>query len=77
MDHKTVWWDGKDEKGAQVLSGVYFYRLGADKFSEVKKMMLVKQSGNSNNCLRIRFKSSPGKVSVRDLDPGRAFDFPG
>ena len=40
--HKMVWWDGKDEKGDQVSSGVYFYRVEADKFSEVKKMLLVK-----------------------------------
>jgi hypothetical protein len=40
--YKTEWWDGKDEKGDQVASGVYFYRLEADKFSEVKRMLLVK-----------------------------------
>ena len=39
---KTVHWDGKDEKGDKVASGVYFYRLEADKFSEVRKMLLVK-----------------------------------
>lgn len=40
--YKTAWWDGKDEKGDLVASGVYLYRLEADKFSEVKKMLLVK-----------------------------------
>ncbi len=40
--YKTVWWNGKDQKGEQVSSGIYFYRLETDKFSEVKKMMLVK-----------------------------------
>jgi len=40
--YNTVWWDGKDENGDQVASGIYFYRLQADKFSEVKKMMLMK-----------------------------------
>jgi len=39
---KAVWWDGKDAEGDEVASGVYFYRLMADKFSEVKKMMMVK-----------------------------------
>ncbi len=40
--YNTVWWDGKDENGDQVASGIYFYRLQADEFSEIKKMMLVK-----------------------------------
>jgi hypothetical protein len=39
---KTVWWDGKDETGDEVSSGVYFYRLTAGEFSEVRKMMMVK-----------------------------------
>jgi hypothetical protein len=40
--YKTVCWDGKDERGDPAASGVYFYRIDADQFSEVKKMMLVK-----------------------------------
>jgi hypothetical protein len=40
--YSTVWWDGKDANGDEVSSGVYFYRLTAGDFSEVKKMMLVK-----------------------------------
>ena len=39
---KTVWWDGKDVEGDEVSSGVYFYRLTAGEFSEVRKMMMVK-----------------------------------
>ncbi|MGB7063090.1 MAG: S8 family serine peptidase [Candidatus Zixiibacteriota bacterium] len=39
---KTIWWDGKDADGYEVSSGVYFYRLTAGEFSEVKKMMMVK-----------------------------------
>jgi len=40
--YQTVSWDGKDAEGDEVSSGVYFYRLTAGEFSEVKKMMMVK-----------------------------------
>ncbi|MBI4491022.1 MAG: T9SS type A sorting domain-containing protein [Deltaproteobacteria bacterium] len=38
----TVTWDGKDEAGRQVASGMYLYRLDAGKFSSVKRMTLLK-----------------------------------
>ncbi len=37
-----VSWNGKDSGGSAVASGVYFYRMQADSFSDVKKMLLVK-----------------------------------
>jgi len=37
-----VYWDGRDKNGQAVPSGVYFYRLQAGDFSEVKKMILLK-----------------------------------
>ena len=36
-----VRWDGRDESGARVASGLYFARLTADAASEVRKMVLV------------------------------------
>jgi hypothetical protein len=38
----TVTWDGKDESGRTVASGVYFYRLHTNKQSLSRKMMLMK-----------------------------------
>jgi hypothetical protein len=37
-----VIWDGKDESGDQVASGVYFYKLGTQDFSQTKKMVLIR-----------------------------------
>lgn len=38
----TVYWDGNDKNGRPVSSGIYFYKLEAGDFSEVKKMVLIK-----------------------------------
>ena len=38
----TVIWDGKDQKGHEVSSGIYFYQLKAKDYSEVKKMVFLK-----------------------------------
>ncbi|HEU4929639.1 MAG TPA: PA domain-containing protein, partial [Candidatus Krumholzibacteria bacterium] len=37
-----VSWDGRDSAGNPVSSGVYFYRLTAGKFSDSRKMVLLK-----------------------------------
>ncbi|MCK5126556.1 MAG: T9SS type A sorting domain-containing protein [candidate division Zixibacteria bacterium] len=38
----TVVWDSKDENGAEVASGIYYYMIKAGDFIESKKMVLLK-----------------------------------
>jgi predicted CXXCH cytochrome family protein len=38
----TATWDGKDKSGRHVATGMYLYRIQAEKFSSVKKMVLLK-----------------------------------
>ena len=40
--YHTVIWDGKDDSGANVSSGVYFYKMDAGKYTSTKKMILMK-----------------------------------
>jgi len=40
--HKRVRWDGKNDKGQMVGSGVYLYKIKADNFTQSKKMILIK-----------------------------------
>ncbi len=46
---KTVFWDGKDDAGIDVASGVYFYKVVAGAHKTVKKMILLKGSWQSKN----------------------------
>ncbi len=39
--HQVVW-DGRNDTGHKVSSGIYFYRLKTDKFNKTKKMIMVK-----------------------------------
>ena len=39
---KNVWWDGRDEQGSSVASGVYFCRMEVADLAQTRKMLLVK-----------------------------------
>ena len=41
-DVYRVNWDGINDRGQRVASGVYFYKLAAGKFTQTKKMVLLK-----------------------------------
>ncbi len=36
------WWDGRDDQGQRVASGIYYYRLQAGEYSKSHKMVLMK-----------------------------------
>ena len=39
---KAVYWDGRDQLGEAVSSGIYFYTLKADAFSDTRRMVILK-----------------------------------
>jgi len=39
--HQVIW-NGKNDKGQDVSSGVYFFKMTTDKYTETRKMMLLK-----------------------------------
>lgn len=38
----SVTWDGRNDRGMPVSSGVYLYRISTDKFAQVKKLMMMR-----------------------------------
>jgi len=41
-DHYQVVWDGTNNRGARVASGIYFYRLEAGRYAATRKMVLLR-----------------------------------
>ncbi|MDZ7262017.1 MAG: PQQ-binding-like beta-propeller repeat protein [candidate division KSB1 bacterium] len=39
--HFQVHWDGRDNRGLQVVTGIYFYRLEAENFVKTRKMIVI------------------------------------
>jgi flagellar hook assembly protein FlgD len=39
---KAAYWDGKNEAGEKVASGIYFYQLYAGDFSSIRRMLILK-----------------------------------
>jgi len=39
---KAAYWDGRNESGERISSGIYFYQLQAGKENAVRKMIVVK-----------------------------------
>ena len=39
---RATYWDGKNEVGESVASGIYFYTLTADEFTATRKMLILK-----------------------------------
>ena len=40
--YQEIRWDGRDEQGKRVASGVYYYRIQAGPHDEIRKMVLIK-----------------------------------
>jgi hypothetical protein len=39
---KSAYWDGRNEVGEKVSSGVYFYNIESGRFSKVMKLVVIK-----------------------------------
>jgi flagellar hook assembly protein FlgD len=40
--YRMVHWNGRDDKGNEIASGLYFYKIETPKYSETKKMILLR-----------------------------------
>jgi len=41
-DTHTIIWNGKDENGNKVGSGIYLYKMSSKDFTDIRKMILLK-----------------------------------
>ena len=39
---RAVYWDGRNQLGESVASGLYFYTLTAGDFTETRRMLILK-----------------------------------
>ena len=42
VGYKSVVWDARDNTGNQVSTGIYFYRIHVNRFTQTRKMVLLK-----------------------------------
>jgi flagellar hook assembly protein FlgD len=40
--YNRIEWDGRNGRGEELSSGIYFYRMEAEEFVQTKKMLLLK-----------------------------------
>ena len=39
---KAAYWDGRNANGELIASGVYFYRIQAGDYNQIRKMVILK-----------------------------------
>ena len=39
---RAAYWDGRNENGEQIASGLYFYQISAGQFNSIRKMIAVR-----------------------------------